>query len=157
MLNIGLLSVGSVKDKNILLTIERYQKMLKPYLVFQSFEVKSERFIDSSKLQAQRDEQQRLMDFVKNLQQKNSWQPILLTETGKKFDSKDLAGWLAAFDKAPLFILGGALGFDEKFKASFKFKLSLSDLTLPHELAHLVLIEQLYRTATILNGKSYHY
>ena len=56
-----------------------------------------------------------------------------------------------------LFIIGGALGFDEAFKASFNLKLSLSGLTMPHELARLVLTEQLYRATTILNSKSYHY
>lgn len=157
MLSFGLLAVGKIKDKNILSAIEQYQKMLKPYVLWQVFELKPEKFSDSNQVQAQRLEQQRLLEFIGAAQQKNNWQPILLTEMGKRFSSVALADYLSNLSGQPLFVLGGALGFDEQFKNSFKNQLSLSDLTMPHELARLVLTEQVYRIATIINGKKYHY
>jgi len=157
MLEIGLIVVGKAKDKALSPAINQYQKMIKPYALLHLFELKSEKFSDSNKIQAQRMEQQRIMECIASLQKKNKWQPILLTETGRNNGSPDFATWLSKIDGTPLFIIGGALGFDEAFKASFNLKLSLSGLTMPHELARLVLTEQLYRATTILNSKSYHY
>lgn len=157
MLNLGLVTIGKVKDKALLSAIEQYQKMLKPYANLQVFEIKSEKFSDSNKIQAQRLEQFKIDEFVNNYQQKNNCQPVLLTETGKRLNSIDLAKWLSTLNGYPLFILGGSLGFDYAFKSKYKIQLSLSDLTMPHELARLVLTEQLFRVSTIINNKTYHY
>ena len=53
------------------------------------------------------------------------------------------------------FYIGGAEGFSEKFKKSADRLLSLSKMTLPHELARVMLLEQLYRACTILGGHPY--
>jgi 23S rRNA (pseudouridine1915-N3)-methyltransferase len=55
-----------------------------------------------------------------------------------------------------VFVIAGALGFSKKIFEGYR-RLSLSQMTMPHELARLVLIEQLYRSAMILSGKKYHY
>ena len=54
------------------------------------------------------------------------------------------------------FVIGGAFGLEEGFKRECRFSLSLSALTLPHDLARLVLAEQLYRAGTILRNEPYH-
>jgi len=54
------------------------------------------------------------------------------------------------------FIIGGAYGLGEGVLARAQQKLSLSPMTLPHQLARLVLSEQLYRAGTILRGEPYH-
>jgi 23S rRNA (pseudouridine1915-N3)-methyltransferase len=53
------------------------------------------------------------------------------------------------------FYIGGAEGFSAKFKESADRLLSLSQMTLPHELARVMLLEQLYRAFTILGGHPY--
>lgn len=55
------------------------------------------------------------------------------------------------------FLIGDADGFRDEDRARAKWVLSLSKLTLPHRLAHLVLVEQLYRAGTILAGHPYHH
>ena len=157
MLHFGLLAVGKVKDKSLMTLINQYQKMLSPYGLVSVFELKPEKFSESNQIQAQRLEQFKIDEFIDNLQKKDNWTPILLTETGKRYNSVDLAKWLSSLEGKPLFILGGALGFDYSFKSKHKTQLSLSDLTFTHEMARLVLFEQLYRVTTILNNKNYHY
>ena len=55
-----------------------------------------------------------------------------------------------------VFVLGGPLGLDPAFRKSADATLSLSPMTLPHELARVVLAEQIYRAVTILRGVPYH-
>ena len=54
------------------------------------------------------------------------------------------------------FAIGGAFGLGEPVLARARVRLSLSDMTLPHEMARLFLAEQLYRAGTILRGEPYH-
>lgn len=83
-----------------------------------------------------------------------------LTRDGKPVDSRGLAEWLGGMANYALpgaaFLVGGAFGLHERVLARCERRLSLSRLTLPHELARLVLAEQLYRAGTILRGEPYH-
>jgi 23S rRNA (pseudouridine1915-N3)-methyltransferase len=55
-----------------------------------------------------------------------------------------------------LFIIGGDEGLDESVRSAANLTLSLSKMTLPHRLARVVLVEQIYRAYTILKGEPYH-
>ena len=85
---------------------------------------------------------------------------IALTRTGKSMSSTDLAAHVAraALHSVPCvtFVIGGASGLARSVIDRSTSTLSLSPLTLPHELARLVLAEQLYRAGTILRGEPYH-
>jgi 23S rRNA (pseudouridine1915-N3)-methyltransferase len=84
----------------------------------------------------------------------------LLTREGRGCTSEELAERLAdrALHALPSLALciGGAFGFSSEVRARGKRELSLSQMTLPHEMARLVLAEQLYRAGTILRGEPYH-
>jgi 23S rRNA (pseudouridine1915-N3)-methyltransferase len=86
---------------------------------------------------------------------------VLLDERGNTLDSHALASWLGTLRDAGTrrvtFVIGDADGFTAKDRARADRLLSLSKLTLPHRLAHLVLCEQLYRAGTILAGHPYHH
>lgn len=78
---------------------------------------------------------------------------------GESIDSSSFAAWLSsARDSATdvAFVIGGAHGLGEPVRARATRKLSLAPWTLPHELARLVLAEQLYRAGTIVRGEPYH-
>jgi 23S rRNA (pseudouridine1915-N3)-methyltransferase len=79
-------------------------------------------------------------------------------EKGKQFTSVDFSKWL--FEKSEtqkiIFIIGGAAGHGEEVIAKANFKLSLSELTYPHKLARLLLVEQIYRAITIKNNHPYN-
>lgn len=84
---------------------------------------------------------------------------VALDERGKALDSRELAELLARAQRDGtdlLFVLGGDEGLDESVRRAADTVLSLSRLTLPHRLARLVLVEQLYRAFTILRGEPYH-
>ncbi len=84
---------------------------------------------------------------------------IALDERGKNFSSLEFARFLrSSLESGPrlCFIIGGAFGLAEEVLKQAHHRLSLSPLTLNHELALLVLLEQLYRAFTILSGEPYH-
>jgi len=86
---------------------------------------------------------------------------ILLSEHGTTYTSdtfsKKLIAWTEHESQPITFIFAGPLGPHTSLYEKANTELSLSPLTMPHELALIVLLEQLYRAGTILNGKTYHY
>ena len=84
----------------------------------------------------------------------------LLDSRGKEFSSEAFAKFLGDYqDRNPLplvLAIGGADGFSEKERAAAQHTISLGKMTLAHELARVVLLEQVYRAFTILKGHPYH-
>lgn len=84
---------------------------------------------------------------------------VALAADGRRFDSHRFAGWLDARrrERAPtVFVIGGAYGLAPRLTAASDETLSLSSLTLSHDIALVVLLEQIYRAFTILYGHPYH-
>ena len=86
---------------------------------------------------------------------------ICLDERGRACNSMQfavlLAEWMQNKARHPCFVIGGAYGLSEAVRKQADSLLSLGPLTLPHELAQVVLMEQLYRAWTIQNGQPYHH
>lgn len=85
---------------------------------------------------------------------------IALTRGGRTMDSKALARYLDGLGvrAAPgaAFVIGGAFGLDDTVLTAASRTMGLSSMTLPHEMARLILAEQIYRAGTILRGEPYH-
>lgn len=85
---------------------------------------------------------------------------VALTRDGNPLSSRELAdllqGEALASTGEVAFVLGGAFGLDAAVLSRARLRLSLSPMTLPHELARVVLAEQLYRAGTIQRGEPYH-
>lgn len=85
---------------------------------------------------------------------------VLMDSRGKEFSSEQFAKFLGDYqDRNPLplvFAVGGADGFSESARAAAQHTISLGKMTLAHELARVVLLEQVYRAFTILKGHPYH-
>ena len=82
---------------------------------------------------------------------------VTLNEKGQSFTSKQLTQKLAGCHNQNItFAIGGAMGLSQSLNTSASWQLSLSPLTFPHEIARLLLIEQLYRAKTIRQGGPYH-
>ena len=86
---------------------------------------------------------------------------VLLDERGEQVDTPALAAWLKRWRddgvRRVSFMIGDAHGFSAQDRSDATKLLALSKLTLPHRLAQLVLIEQLYRAGSILAGHPYHH
>jgi len=83
--------------------------------------------------------------------------PVILMEQGRTLDSVAFSRKLASYGSQRLaFVIGGADGITADLKASATWQLSLSPMTFPHELARLLLLEQLFRAQAIHSGSPYH-
>lgn len=85
---------------------------------------------------------------------------VAVVRSGRPWSSRELARWLGRLASGPEpgvhFLVGGAFGLEEELRRECRRQLSLSSLTLPRDLARLVLAEQLYRAGTLLRNEPYH-
>ena len=84
---------------------------------------------------------------------------IVCESGGKSLSSEQFAAFLRKArdeDRDLAFLIGGAFGLSAEVSSSSSMKLSLAPWTLPHEIARLVLVEQIYRAGTIVRGEPYH-
>ena len=86
---------------------------------------------------------------------------VALDEHGKEMSSERLADFLQSRAnesvKTMVFVIGGAFGLDDAVLQKANYKLSLSKLTFAHQLARLILAEQVYRACTIMRNEKYHH
>ena len=82
---------------------------------------------------------------------------VVLSEEGKLFSTAEFAGFLEKCDTRVVFVVGGPFGLAPAVKARANLVWSLSPLTFTHEMARLLLLEQLYRALNLNAGGSYHH
>jgi 23S rRNA (pseudouridine1915-N3)-methyltransferase len=96
---------------------------------------------------------------IKKLDADRAATVVLLDAAGKSFDSNALAKWLAELrargTRELIFVCGDADGFPDALRRCAHHKISLSAMTFSHELARVMLAEQLYRAFAILSGSPY--
>jgi len=156
MLDITLLIIGKVKEKYWQEALAEYSKRLSPYVRLRIKELAATPFSENNKIQSKELEAKRIVEYLESSSvKKNSAQVYLLAERGKMFNSPDFALWLEKTQPLVL-VLGGTLGFSDELYRRYP-QISLSPLTFPHELARVVVLEQIYRATTMLNNKNYHY
>lgn len=154
MLSLTIIALGKLKEKHYQAAVAEYLKRLAPYAKIKVEELKVEPFTESNKAKAKEVEGGRLLAFLERYEPS---QVVLLDERGQEFTSHGLADFLDKASGGLVFVIGGTQGFSASVLEKYQHKLALSRLTLPHELARVVLAEQLYRAVTILKGKDYHY
>ncbi len=100
-----------------------------------------------------------ILALARGERQKDRHKLVLLDSRGKQLSSEELAAFheREQLQALPLlFAIGGADGFSEEGRRQAGFVLSLGRMTLPHELARVVLLEQIYRAFTIMKNHPYH-
>lgn len=148
MKSLHLICVGKNKEKAYLELEADYLKRIKTFKL-QLHEVRSH----EEKLDLEADE------VLKKLQSLKKDLPFfLLTERGKSFNSVKFSRFIEKnFEQGDFaLVIGGASGHGQVLYDKAKGELSLSELTMPHKMARLVLIEQLYRAETISLGHPYN-
>lgn len=154
-MKITFISVGPVKNASLKDVAGDYLKRLKRYATVETVEVKDEKAsIKTPREDILSKEGERIL---KKLRPGDF--NVVLTDGGRTFTSRGFAefiGGLASSGKKGLtFVVGGPFGLHGSVYEASDMELSLSPMTLPHDMARVVLAEQVYRAFTILKGEPY--
>ncbi len=149
--------MGKTREGFIQDGIAKYLRYLRPYVDAEIRELKEEKVHDLKDAPIiRRKEAERIFNSVPA-----GALLVALDERGQEFTSHGFAEFLnnalESGVKDMVFIVGGAMGLDESITARATKVIAMSRWTLTHEMARLVLLEQVYRAYTILKGKPYHY
>ena len=157
-MNITVLAVGKLKDRFFEEGCAEYAKRLARYCALTVREAADEKAPEA--LSPAQEEQVKEKEGKRLLAMLDPRDHVIaLTVTGKAYTSEGLAQRIGALrdqGKNVSFLIGGSLGLSKEAVDRADEELSLSKLTLPHRLARLVLLEQLYRSFKILNHETYH-
>lgn len=158
-MRITVIAVGKIKEKFFRDAIDEYSKRLSRYVKLDIVEVDDEMTPDGASETVMQDilskEGKRILSKVKD-----DDVVCTLEIKGKKYTSEGLADWIdkqATYGKSSIcFIIGGSLGLHESVTKRADMHLSFSDMTFPHQLMRVVLLEQIYRSYRIINHEPYH-
>lgn len=158
-MKLALLWVGRTRDRNIRAAIGLYIDRIGRHVPVETVEVKDEAAADEhAGAEALRKEGRRIRDKLPR-----GHEVVLLDTAGREMSTEEFAAFLGARIDASssalrgvTFVVGGHQGVDEDTKRIADHILSLSRMTLTHEMARLVIVEQIYRALSILHGGRYH-
>jgi 23S rRNA (pseudouridine1915-N3)-methyltransferase len=146
--------VGKPRDRHLAAAIGEYETRAARYWPLAVAEVREASGRGVSAADARRKEGERLLERLPA-----GALVIACDETGDRLTSAEFATMLAVARDAArdvAFVVGGAYGLDDAVRRAAARSIQLAPWTLPHELARLVLAEQLYRAGTIVRGEPYH-
>ncbi len=158
MLNIKIICVGKFKEKYWEAASAEYMKRLGAYCSVSVTEVKEEKLPAHA---SRADEENVIMKEGKSILDKigTGDYVVALDIGGRELSSEDLAAKIAqiSFTNSTIaFVIGGSLGLSNEVKSRAALRLSFGKITLPHQLARIVLLEQIYRAFKINAGETYH-
>lgn len=156
MIRVKLITVGKIKENWIKEGVEHYKRLLKPRVDLDIAEIKEEKITDphSAKYVLEKEAGRILSSLEK------SSLGIALDVRGENMSSEDLAKFIEMClnrgNNAFTFIVGGASGLSPKVISVCPVRLSLSRMTFTHEMARIILLEQIYRAFSIIRNSKYH-
>jgi 23S rRNA (pseudouridine1915-N3)-methyltransferase len=158
-MNITLVTVGKIKEKYFRDAIAEYSKRLSRYCKLDIVEVADEKTPENAsevlENQIKLKEAERILKYIKD-----DAFCIALAIDGRKYDSVEFASHiekLGISGKSNItFVIGGSLGLHHNILKRADEKISFSDMTFPHQLMRVILLEQIYRGYRIINNEPYH-
>ena len=157
-MNINIVAVGSIKEKFFKDAVSEYAKRLSRYVKLNIIEVKDEKTLAMAS--ALEEEKIKEVEAERILSKLPNGYVVALTIDGKKYSSEELAKRMEKYDilsKGNLsFVIGGSLGLHKSVIDRADEKLSFSEMTFPHQLMRVILLEQIYRAYRIRNNEPYH-
>lgn len=147
-MKITLIVVGKLKERFLVEGVAEYLKRLRKFATVEVREISEQRTVE--------EEGQKLLSLVPQ----NSWLCVL-DVAGASLTSEDFAAKIAALALDGVsnlaFVIGGAFGLSDELRRAADFRLSLSQMTFTHQLARLILAEQIYRAFKINRNEPYHW
>ena len=156
---IKIVCVGKIKEKPMQQCINEYLKRLQPYAKTEIVEVEDiaapQSNSDAQNEQVKQKEGERILSKIKKEDT-----VVLLSLKGKMYSSPQLADKLQdifSYQGSNItFVIGGSLGTSNEVNQRADVQWKISDLTFPHQLCRLMVLEQIYRSFRILNNEPYH-
>ena len=141
-MHIKIVLIGKIKEKAYNDKIQKYLEWLSRDSKFEIIIIKD---LNSNKIKYQIEKHK-----------KNNFFCVSLSERGNNLDSNSFSKFIFNNGGKIVFYVGGPNGYPENLIKEMDFNLSLSKMTMPHEMAALVLVEQLFRAFSIKKGSKYH-
>ena len=155
-MRINLICIGKTDDKEIVSLMKYYLPRLPKHWNFELMEIPDVKNAKNLTPDQLKKEEAKL--FQNNIDASDL--VIILDEKGKQFTSREFSEkidfWMGNSVKKIHFLVGGAYGFSEEIYNRANEKISLSKMTFTHQMIRLFFVDQIYRAATILQGKPYH-
>ena len=157
MLSIKIIAVGKLKEKYLRDACAEYVKRLSRYCTLQIIELNEYRLPDNP---SEKEIQKALSEEGKDILKKCSGMIIAMCIEGKQLSSVRLSEKIASAAAHGTgcisFVIGSSCGLAEEVKSAAALRLSMSEMTFPHQLARVMLLEQIYRSFQIASGGKYH-
>ena len=158
MFTIEIVAIGKLSQFFLRDGCDEYVKRARPYYRIKVTELPEEKPMTGNANDERRILESEASRIIKHID-KQHLPVIALAVEGEKLCSEDFATFLensAVRGSGVVILIGGSLGLAESVKQRAEKCLSISDMTFPHQLARLLLLEQIYRAATINNRIKYH-
>ena len=159
MFDITLITMGKLKEKFYISAAEEYAKRLGAYCRFNLLELPEQRLPENpspAEISAGLDKE---AELILSKIPKGAWLCVFTPE-GKELSSEQFAQKLSEVKisgkSAACFLIGSSFGMAQKIKDKADFRLSMGKMTVPHHLARIMVLEQLYRAEAIQAGIKYH-
>ena len=158
-MNVKILCVGKIKEKFYREAISEYSKRLSKYCSLEIIEVADEKTNENcSENEAKLVKDKEGERILKHIKDKDY--VIALAIEGKKYDSVAFSKYIenlgVSGESNITFIIGGSLGLSNAVFKRSNCQISFSDMTFPHQLMRVILLEQFYRCMRIINNEPYH-
>ena len=162
MINIKIMCVGKIKDKNLLSLINEYQKRISKYAKLEIIDVEDEKIPSSlSSMDMENIKEKESNKIINKLEKLNKPYIIALDLSGNELTSPDFSNKIQNIAlngySTIVLLIGGSLGMSSKLIQMSNYKVCFSKLTFPHQLIRLFLLEQIFRAFKISNNETYHH
>jgi 23S rRNA (pseudouridine1915-N3)-methyltransferase len=158
-LQIQIISVGKLKEKYLKDAVSEYSKRLSRFCRIEIIEVSEEKVPETLSSLEEEQARKKEAEKIKGVLSKNTFTIVLDLkgeQPGSEQFSKKLSDWMLQGKSHIAFIVGGSTGLDRQLVKEADYNLCLSNMTFPHQLARVILLEQIYRCFKIMNNETYH-
>lgn len=158
-MRISIVCVGKIKESYFSDAVAEYRKRLSRYAKLEIIELADERTPDGASAAEERQIKEKEGERILKALRDDAY-IIALAIEGKKLSSEQLADFMEKCavqgESHLVFVIGGSLGLDTRVLKRADHLLSFSDMTFPHQLMRVILLEQIYRGFRIIHHEPYH-
>lgn len=158
MIKIKIIALGRLKEKYLVSALEEYKKRLSAYCSLEICEIEPQKICDKPSDAQINQVLEKEAELIK-AKIPSASEVFALCVEGKQLSSEKFAKKIencVNIGKNMVFIIGSSYGLSENIKVVADFKLSVSEMTFPHQLFRVMLLEQIYRGLKINEGSAYH-